>query len=43
MYVSFAYRNVQKSDDGAIFICIADNEGGETRERIIIHVKGMIQ
>ncbi|UJR25150.1 hypothetical protein I4U23_006509 [Adineta vaga] len=32
-------RNIQKSDDGSIFVCIVSNEGGETQERITIHVQ----
>ncbi|CAF0852080.1 unnamed protein product [Adineta ricciae] len=32
-------RNIQKSDDGSVFVCVAKNEGGETQERITIHVQ----
>ncbi|CAF2244305.1 unnamed protein product [Rotaria magnacalcarata] len=31
--------NIQKVDDGSVFVCIAQNEGGETQERITIHVQ----
>ena len=38
----FIFRNIQKSDDDSIFVCIVNNEGGETQERITIHVQGII-
>ncbi|CAF1147431.1 unnamed protein product [Rotaria sordida] len=31
--------NIQKSDDDSVFVCIANNEGGETQERITIYVQ----
>ena len=36
------FRNIQKSDDGSVFVCVVKNEGGETQERITIHVQGML-
>ncbi|CAF0756370.1 unnamed protein product [Rotaria sp. Silwood1] len=36
---TLALINIQKPDDGSIFVCIAHNEGGETQERITLHVQ----
>jgi hypothetical protein len=33
-------RNVQKFDDACHFHCIVENEGGETRQRVTIHIQG---
>lgn len=35
-------RNIQKADDGSVFVCVATNEGGETSERVTVHVQGTI-
>lgn len=35
------FRNIQKSDDGSVFVCVVTNEGGETQERVTIHVQGI--
>ncbi|CAF2494795.1 unnamed protein product [Rotaria sp. Silwood2] len=36
---TLALINIQKSDDGSVYVCIAHNEGGSTQERITIHVQ----
>jgi hypothetical protein len=41
-FIFSIFRNIQKPDDGSVFVCIASNEGGEVQERITIHVQGII-
>lgn len=40
--IVFIFRNIQKVDDGSVFVCIAHNEGGETQERVTIHIQGIV-